>query len=50
ANILVGSRYETLNVYLYSVRSTSGHFMSAVVMSYFIFTLGVTWVATRLSR
>ena len=50
ANILVGSRYETLNVYLYSVRSTSGHFVSAVVMSYFIFTLGVTWIATRLSR
>lgn len=50
ANMLVGNRYETLNVYLYSMRSTSGHFTSAVVMSYFMFTLGVTWVATRLSR
>lgn len=50
ANMLVGSRYETLNVYLYSVRFISGHFTSAVVMSYFIFTLLVTWVATRLSR
>ena len=50
ANILVGGRYETLNVFLYSVRATSGHYTSAIVMSYFIFTLCVTWVATRLSR
>lgn len=50
ANMLVGNRYETLNVYLYTMRSTSGHFTSAIVMSYFFFTLGVTWLATRLSR
>lgn len=50
ANMLVGNRYETLNVYLYSMRQTSGHLTSAIVMSYFMFTLGVTWIATRLSR
>jgi putative spermidine/putrescine transport system permease protein len=50
ANMLVGGRYETLNVYLFAVRATSGHFTSAIVMSYFLFTLGVTWIATRLSR
>lgn len=50
ANMLAGNRYETLNVYLYTMRSTSGHFTSAVVMSYFLFTLAVTWIATRLSR
>jgi putative spermidine/putrescine transport system permease protein len=50
ANMLVGGRYETLNVFLYSIRATSGHYTSAIVMGYFIFTLGVTWVATRLSR
>ncbi len=50
ANMLVGNRYETLNVYLYSMRQTSGHFTSAIVMSYFLFTLLVTWIATRLSR
>lgn len=50
ANILVGTRYETLQVYLYSVRMTSGHFTSAIVMSYFLFTLVLTWFATRLSR
>ena len=26
ANMLVGTRYETLQVYLYSMRATSGHF------------------------
>lgn len=50
ANILVGTRYETLQVYLYNMRQTSGHFTSALVMSYFLFTLALTWVATRLSR
>jgi putative spermidine/putrescine transport system permease protein len=50
ANMLVGNRYETLNVYLYTMRQKSGHFTSAIVMSYFMFTLGVTWIATRLSR
>ncbi|AHG65493.1 ABC transporter permease [Advenella mimigardefordensis] len=50
ANILVGTRYETLQIYLYNMRHTSGHFTSALVMSYFIFTLLLTWVATRLSR
>lgn len=50
ANMLVGGRYETLNVYLFAVRATSGHFTSAIVMSYFLFTLSVTWIATRLSR
>lgn len=50
ANILVGTRYETLQVYLYSVRMTSGHFTSAIVISYFFFTLVLTWFATRLGR
>lgn len=50
ANILVGTRFETLQVYLYNMRQTSGHFTSALVMSYFLFTLILTWIATRLSR
>lgn len=50
ANILVGTRYETLQIYLYNMRQTSGHFTSAMVMSYFIFTLILTLIATRLSR
>ena len=50
ANILVGTRYETLQIYLYNMRQTSGHFTSALVASYFIFTLILTLIATRLSR
>ncbi len=50
ANILVGTRYETLQVYLYNVRQTSGHFTSAVVLSYFAFTLALTWLAARLGK
>ncbi|WP_282876180.1 ABC transporter permease [Pseudomonas peli] len=33
ANLLVGSRYETLQVYLYNMRNDSGHFTSALVIS-----------------
>ena len=50
ANLLVGNNFETLNVYLYSVRKTSGHYTSAVVISYFVFTLVATWLATHLSH
>lgn len=50
ANMLVGARYETLQVYLYSLNAGSGHFTSALVMSYFLFTLVLTWLAARLGR
>ena len=50
ASMLVGTRYETLQVYLYNVRQTSGHFTSAAVMSYFLFTLALTWLAARFSK
>lgn len=50
ANLLVGTRFETLQIYLYNMRTESGHFTSAIVMSYFLFTLGLTWLALRLSR
>ena len=50
ANLLVGTQFETLQIYLYNVRQTSGHFTSAIVMSYFFFTLVLTWLALRLTR
>ncbi|MCE0496180.1 ABC transporter permease [Vibrio salinus] len=49
ANILVGTRYETLQVYLYNMRQTSGHFTSALVITYFLFIFVCTWLATHLS-
>ena len=49
ANMLVGTRYETLQIYLYNMRSTSGHFTSALVISYFLFTFALTWITARLN-
>ncbi len=49
ANILVGTRYETLQIYLYNMRQTSGHFTSALVMTYFLFIFVSTWLASYLS-
>ncbi|MCX8958824.1 ABC transporter permease [Erwinia psidii] len=50
ANLLVGTSYETLQVYLYNVRNASGHFSSALVISYFFVVLLVTWLANALNR
>lgn len=50
ANILVGTRYETLQIYLFNMRQTSGHFTSALVITYFIFIFVLTWLASRFSR
>lgn len=50
ANILVGTRFETLQIYLYNMRQTSGHFTSALVMTYFFFILILTWLASRFSQ
>lgn len=50
ANLLVGTRFETLQVYLYNVRNSSGHFSSALVISYFFVVLLVTWLANTLNR
>jgi len=50
ANILVGTRYETLQVYLNNMRNSSGHFTSALVISYFLFVLVLTWIANTLNK
>ncbi|MFP1738108.1 ABC transporter permease [Lonsdalea quercina] len=50
ANLLVGSRYETLQVYLFNMRNGSGHFTSALVISYFFVVLLVTWLANLLNK
>lgn len=50
ANMLVGTRYETLQIYLYNMRQTSGHFTSALVISYFAFIFLFTWLASRTTR
>jgi len=47
---MVGTRYETLQVFLNNMRNSSGHFTSALVISYFLFVLVLTWVATFLNK
>ncbi|MFM9271119.1 ABC transporter permease [Halomonas elongata] len=49
ANLLVGTRFETLQVYLNNMRGASGHFTSALVVTLFAFTLVLTWLGNRQS-
>ncbi len=50
ANILVGTRFETLQIYLYNTRQVSGHFTSALVIFYFAFIFLLTFIASRLGN
>ena len=50
ANMLVGTNFETLQVYLYNMRQTSGHFTSAIVISYFLVILILTLLANRFNK
>lgn len=50
ANLLVGDRFETLQVYLYNMRTGSGHFTSALVISYFLVVLLLTLVANMVNK
>ncbi|TLF45965.1 ABC transporter permease subunit [Halomonas urmiana] len=47
ANMLVGTRFETLQVYLNNMRGASGHFTSALVITLFTVTLVLTWLGAR---
>ncbi|WP_156291962.1 ABC transporter permease [Oceanobacillus salinisoli] len=42
ANLLVGGRYETLQLYLYQQFSKNGHLTSAIVISYYVIIMAVT--------
>lgn len=50
ANILVGNRFETLQVYLYNMNAKSGHFASAIVSSYFFMIMVLSFLVMRLNR
>lgn len=50
ANLLVGTRFETLQVYLFNRRGVSGHFTSAIVMSYFAFAMLLSRASGRVGR
>ena len=47
ANLLAGTQYETIQVYLFNVRHESGHYSSAIVISYFALMLVMTMLAIK---
>lgn len=49
-NFLMGSRYETVQIYLKRLMDTSGHLSSAIVISYFVFILVITTIALKISK
>lgn len=50
ANLLIGGRYETLQIYLNSMKGKSGHFTSAMVSLFFIFIFVVTYIAINMEK
>lgn len=50
ANLLAGGQYETIQVYLMLKLDESGHLSSALVMSYFVAVLVLSWLTLRLGQ
>lgn len=48
-NILIGGQFETIQIYLYSLKNLSGHLSSAVVISYFFVLLIITGIINMFS-
>lgn len=49
-NILVGGRFETLQLYLYAKLSTSGHIASAITVTYFALMAVITGLIVKFTR
>lgn len=49
-NLLIGGRYETLQIYLYNMKGKSGHFTSAMVSLFFIFIFMITLLTTKIDK
>ncbi len=50
ANLLVGNRFETLQVYLFNMSVKSGHFTSALVASFFLFMMALSLILLNLNK
>lgn len=50
ANLLIGGRFETLQVYLFNMKGKSGHFTSAMVILFFVFVLVITYLAVSIEK
>ncbi|MBI6874199.1 ABC transporter permease [Clostridium aciditolerans] len=49
-NLLIGGRYETIQIMLYKMLRESGHIASALVTTYFIIVLVISYIALNLSK
>lgn len=50
SNLLAGGNFETVQVYLFNQKGRSGHYTSAIVMTYFTFILIISFVMIQLER
>ncbi|MCG8481744.1 MAG: ABC transporter permease subunit, partial [Clostridia bacterium] len=50
SNILVGGNYETVQVYMYWSRGVSGHYSSAIIISYFVFVVFISGVVLYINE
>lgn len=50
ANLLVGGRFETVQIYLYQQFNKSGHLTSAIVITYYLLILLLTWIVFKASN
>lgn len=50
ANMLVGGRFETLQIYMFSQRNGSGGLTAAIILVYFVTLLALTVVSVALGR
>ncbi|EHM09223.1 ABC-type uncharacterized transport system, permease component [Thermanaerovibrio velox DSM 12556] len=50
ANILIGTRFETMQVYIFNRRGVSGHLMSAMVIIHFAMASALSYAAWRAVR
>lgn len=49
-NLLIGGRYETIQIMLYKMLRESGHTSSALITTYFIIVLIISYIALNLSK
>jgi putative spermidine/putrescine transport system permease protein len=50
ANLLVGGRFETLQIYLYQKINKSGHLGSAIVVTYYLLIVLITWALLKTGK
>ena len=49
-NLLIGGRYETIQIMLFKMLKESGHISSALVTTYFAIVLVISYIGLNLSK